>query len=140
MALIVFANCIAPSSSISSRATDVTTTYRRPNCLTAKDTLWGSSASIKSGRPAGTEQKRHARVQVPPKIMKVATPCFQQEPILGQLADSQTVCKRLPLKSSFMAPTFFMSGISCLNHRGSLTNPVSNFSLITSSSPKTLPV
>jgi aspartate carbamoyltransferase catalytic subunit len=44
-----------------------------------------------AGLPEGTAQKPQARVQMSPRIMKVAVPCSQHSPMLGQRADSQTV-------------------------------------------------
>jgi hypothetical protein len=43
--------------------------------------------------PLGTAQNPQARVQMSPKIMKVAVPCSQHSPMLGQRALSHTVCK-----------------------------------------------
>jgi hypothetical protein len=40
----------------------------------------------------GTSQNRQARVQWSPKIIKVNVPFPQHSPILGQEADSHTVC------------------------------------------------
>ena len=45
------------------------------------------------GGPLGTAQKPQRRVQVLPSIMKVAVRWFQHSPILGQWADSHTVCR-----------------------------------------------
>jgi len=43
------------------------------------------------GRPEVTAQKRQARVQTAPRIMKVAVPRSQHSPMFGQFASSQTV-------------------------------------------------
>ncbi len=45
------------------------------------------------GSPVLTAQKPQARVQTSPRIMKVAVPRFQQSPMFGQRASSQTVCR-----------------------------------------------
>ena len=45
------------------------------------------------GLPLGTEQKPQPRVQRLPRIMKVAAPRWKHSWILGQRADSQTVCR-----------------------------------------------
>ena len=65
----------APPSGRSSRVTDVMTTCRKPSRDAASATRSGSSAAGGSGVPRGTEQKPHARVQMLPKIMKVAVFC-----------------------------------------------------------------
>jgi hypothetical protein len=57
----------------------------------ALPTLTGSSASGGFGVPCVTLQYPHDRVQVSPRIMKVAVPWFQHSPMFGQLASSQTV-------------------------------------------------
>ena len=49
--------------------------------------------SMGCGRPLGTAQKPQRRVQRLPSIMKVAVLWFQHSPMLGQWADSQTVCR-----------------------------------------------
>src|SRR5947209_6673607 len=55
-----------------------------------------------------TEQNRHPRVQVSPRIMKVAVPPPQHSAILGQRASSHTVLRpcsfRSPLMSSYFSP------------------------------------
>jgi hypothetical protein len=61
----------------------------------------GSSWSMGSGLPLGTAQKPQRRVQRLPSIMKVAVFWFQHSPMLGQWADSQTVC-RLRSRASFL--------------------------------------
>src|ERR1700691_4853457 len=55
-----------------------------------------------SGLPLGTAQKPQRRVQRLPSIMKVAVLWFQHSPMLGQWADSQTVC-RLRSRASFLS-------------------------------------
>ena len=64
----------------------------RPSLPTASATLSGSCGSSRSGRPVATLQKAQARVQMSPRIMKVACFCFQHSPMFGQAASSQTVC------------------------------------------------
>ncbi len=44
-----------------------------------------------SGRPVATAQKPQLRVQIFPRIIKVAVPSPQHSPILGQLPLSQMV-------------------------------------------------
>ena len=51
----------------------------------------GSCRSYPPGRPLGTSQNRHPRVQMFPSIMKVAVPLLQHSPRLGQLALWHTV-------------------------------------------------
>src|SRR6266481_3549000 len=59
---------------------------------TASATRKGSSSSGgPTGLPEGTAQNPQARVQMSPRIMKVAVPCSQHSPMLGQRALSQTV-------------------------------------------------
>ena len=88
----------APPSGRSSRATIVTTTWRRPICTTDSATRRGSSASTLPGSPVSTEQKRQRRVHTLPSIMKVAVPSVPQHSwMLGQRASSHTVwsfCER----------------------------------------------
>src|SRR5438067_8781883 len=52
----------------------------------------GSSASGASGRPCATSQNGQRRVQVSPRIMKVAVPLPKHSAMFGQDASSQTVC------------------------------------------------
>src|SRR4029078_11506381 len=52
----------------------------------------GSSASGASGRPCATSQNGQRRVQMSPRIMKVAVPLPQHSAIFGQVASSHTVC------------------------------------------------
>ena len=56
-------------------------------------TLIGSSLSTGRGRPVITLQKPQERVQILPKIIKVAVPAPQHSPIFGQFPLSQIVCK-----------------------------------------------
>src|SRR5947209_1716160 len=52
----------------------------------------GSSASGASGRPCATSQNGQRRVQMSPRIMKVAVPLPKHSAMFGQEASSQTVC------------------------------------------------
>src|SRR6266404_8199799 len=52
----------------------------------------GSSASGASGRPCATSQKGQRRVQMSPRIMKVAVPLPKHSAMFGHEASSQTVC------------------------------------------------
>src|SRR5712671_423277 len=52
----------------------------------------GSSASGASGLPCATSQNGQRRVQMSPRIMKVAVPLPKHSPMLGQDASSHTVC------------------------------------------------
>src|ERR1700722_18924767 len=110
---MVRAKISAPPSGSSSRFTDVTTAYRKPMRATASATRSGSSSSGgPSGFPLGTAQNPHARVQMLPKIMKVAVRCSQHSPMFGQRALSQTVCRSrgriIPFNSwEFVPPKYF---------------------------------
>ena len=53
------------------------------------------------GAPFCTAQKPQRRVQTFPRIMKVAVRRFQQSPIFGQAALSQTVCRPMSSISDF---------------------------------------
>jgi hypothetical protein len=53
--------------------------------------LSGSFQSTGKGYPVGTEQNLQRRVQILPRIMKVAVPRFQHSPMLGQLPLVQMV-------------------------------------------------
>ena len=88
---MVAAKWPAPPSSRSSRVTDVTTTYRRFILAAASATRRGSSASTGPGRPSSMLQKRQLRVQVAPRIKKVAVRAEKHSNWLGQLASWHTV-------------------------------------------------
>src|SRR5712691_5789119 len=88
---IVAAKSDAPPSGSSSRFTLVTTAWPSAICATAAPTRAGSSRSTTPGRPVFTAQKPHERVQVSPRIMKVAVPAPQHSAMFGQWASSQTV-------------------------------------------------
>ncbi|MNE55169.1 hypothetical protein D3C80_1499930 [compost metagenome] len=72
IAFIDSAKMRAPPSFKSSRATLVTTQWRRFIFSAASATRFGSSKSSSVGIPVFTAQKRHARVQISPKIINVA--------------------------------------------------------------------
>ncbi len=78
-ASITAAQWRAPPSGRSSRSTEVITAWRRPIAATAVARLAGSSASTPGrGRPEVTAQKPQRRVQISPRIMKVAVPSSPQ--------------------------------------------------------------
>src|ERR1035437_2101980 len=52
-----------------------------------------SGISPRAGLNLGTEQKPQTRVQRSPRIMKVAAPRWKHSWMLGQRADSHTVCR-----------------------------------------------
>ena len=85
-------NALEPRSGRSSRSTLVITAWRSPIFFTDWATRSGSSGSLCVGLPVLTLQKPQRRVQVSPRIMKVAVPRSQQSPMLGQAASWQTVC------------------------------------------------
>ena len=58
---------------------------------TERATRSASSGSLKVGLPVLTLQNPQRRVQVSPRIMKVAVPRSQQSPTFGQAASWQTV-------------------------------------------------
>ena len=60
---------------------------------TASATRAGSSRSSSAGLPCCTAQNPQARVQMSPRIMKVAVPWCQHSPMFGQCASSHTVCR-----------------------------------------------
>src|SRR5438876_358397 len=81
---IVAAKSEAPPSASSSRFTLVTTACPRAIWATASPTRTGSSRSTTPGRPVLTAQNPHDRVQVSPRIMKVAVPAPQHSDMVGQ--------------------------------------------------------
>ena len=91
IASIVLTNCPAPPSGRSSRVTEVITACLSFRILTASATRSGSQLSTGPGAPLCTAQKRHFRVLLSPKIMKVAVPRPKHSPMFGQSALSQTV-------------------------------------------------
>src|SRR5690606_21139898 len=92
IALMVSAQMVEPPSFKSSRSTEVITQCF--TCINFTDwaTRLGSSQSTGRGLPVATAQKEHERVQILPKIIKVAVPAPQHSPIFGQLPLSQMVC------------------------------------------------
>ena len=91
--MMVSAQIPAPPSESSSRFTEVMTTCLSPIRTRLCATRRGSSLSKRGGRPVFTLQNPHARVQVSPRIMIVATPRAQHSPMFGHRASSQTVCR-----------------------------------------------
>ena len=89
---MVAAKTIEPPSERSSRLTEVITTCLRPICWVARATRCGSWMSRPLGLPLVTAQKPQARVQMSPRIIKVAVRCSQHSPMFGQRASSHTVC------------------------------------------------
>src|SRR6056300_18154 len=63
-----------------------------PMILMDRATFSGSAQSTVSGRPVCTPQNPHDRVQIFPKIIKVAVPSPQHSPMFGQLPEVQMVC------------------------------------------------
>ena len=90
--------CCAPPSLKSSRSTLVITTYLSCICAIVRAKLAGSFTSGANGLPS-TSQNGQRRVQISPKIIKVAVPLLKHSPILGQLASSQTVCRLFSRKT-----------------------------------------
>src|SRR4051812_677950 len=84
--------CCAPPSLRSSRSTLVITTYDKLSLEIVSARCFGSSASGASGRPCATSQNGQRRVQISPRIMKVAVPLPKHSAMFGQEASSQTVC------------------------------------------------
>ena len=62
---------------------------------TATFMISGSATSGGRGLPCATSQNGQRRVQISPKIIKVAVPPLKHSPMLGQLASSHTVCRLL---------------------------------------------
>src|SRR5690606_32658050 len=91
IALMVSAQMVDPPSFRSSRSTDVITQCFTCISFTELATLLGSSRSTASGRPVATAQNEQERVQMFPKIIKVAVPAPQHSPMFGQLPLSQMV-------------------------------------------------
>ena len=65
-----------------------------------------------------TLQKPQRRVQVSPRIMKVAVPRSQHSPTLGQFASSQTVCRRSPWICALSSRYFGPPGAGTFSHGG----------------------
>ena len=92
MARTVWAQCAAPPSGRSSRVTEVTTTYLSFISATLSATRRGSSASGARGCPVFVAQKRQPRVQMSPRIMKVAVLRLQHSALFGHMPLLQIVC------------------------------------------------
>ena len=88
---MVSAQIIEPPSFKSSRSTLVITQCLTFINLTDSAIRLGSSQSAGLGFPVATAQKPQLRVQIFPKIIKVAVPTPQHSPIFGQLPLSQIV-------------------------------------------------
>src|SRR3990172_10692596 len=100
IALIVKANCPAPKSSKSSLVTDVITTCLSSISFAVRAIFMGSIGSTASGDASlSTLQKPHDLVHISPSIMNVAVGFEKHSPIFGHLADSQTVCRFLCLRT-----------------------------------------
>ena len=93
ISFIVSTQILAPPSGKSSRSTDVITACLTFMRLIDFATFLGSSVSTASGLPVITLQKPQERVQIFPKIIKVAVPAPQHSPMFGQLPLSQIVCR-----------------------------------------------
>src|SRR4051812_28023850 len=93
--------CWAPPSFKSSRSTLVTTTYESLSRATVPARCSGSCTSGASGRPWATSQNGQRRVQMSPRIMKVAVPLPKHSAIFGQDASSQTVWRLRARRTSF---------------------------------------
>src|SRR5436190_14613874 len=89
----------------------------------------GSSTSGASGRPCATSQKGQRRVQMSPRIMKVAVPLPKHSAMFGHEASSQTVCsfcrRRMSLISwkrelGLAARTRIQGGLGSVVPRGTM--------------------
>ncbi len=67
-----------------------------------KASFFGSSLSAANGRPWPTSQNGQRRVQISPKIIKVAVPWLKHSERLGHEASSQTECKPCFLKEALI--------------------------------------
>src|SRR5690625_1310524 len=103
---------------MSSRSTEVITACFIPIFLMDCATFSGSAQSRDSGRPVRTPQNPHERVQMFPKIIKVAVPSVQHSPMFGHEPEVQIVCKSYlstkPRNSVYFLPT----GSLTRNHFG----------------------
>ena len=118
MASTVAAQCRAPPSGRSSRVTEVTTTCRSPISLTLSATCRGSEASGARGLPVFVAQNLQPRVQMSPKIMKVAVLRLQHSALLGQSPLLQIVCNEccFTMRSTSAEPSSLRRRI--FNHSG----------------------
>src|SRR4051812_596883 len=64
----------------------------------------GSCGSGASGRPCATSQNGQRRVQMSPRIMKVAVPLPKHSAMFGHEASSQTVCSFCSRKICLISP------------------------------------
>ena len=81
--------------------------------------LGGVEAHIRAcaGLPLGTEQKPQPRVQRSPRIMNVAAPRWKHSWMLGQRADSHTVCR-------FSEPEPALEPVERFEMRAALARPL----------------
>ena len=87
------AKCCAPPSRRSSRSTLVITTYVSLSAaMVSREVGAAPPRRAASGRPCATSQNGQRRVQMSPRIMKVAVPLPKHSPMFGQEASSHTVC------------------------------------------------
>src|ERR1700709_391652 len=94
------------------------TAWRRAIFATERATRRGSRGAFQVCLPVLTLQKPQRRVQVSPRIMKVAVPRSQHSPTLGQAASWQTVCSPSVLIISVSSRYFGPPGGGTLNHGG----------------------
>src|SRR5690554_93484 len=118
MAFTVSAQMIEPISCKSSRSTEVITACFICIILIERATFSGSSQETCSGRPVLTPQNPQERVQIFPKIIKVAVPSVQHSPIFGQLPEVQMVFKLYLLTRFLKSVYFFPLGNFTRSHFG----------------------
>src|SRR5690554_3501732 len=117
-AFTVSAQMMEPISLRSSRSTEVSTACLIPMILMDRATFSGSAQSTVSGLPVRTPQNPQERVQILPKIIKVAVPSPQHSPILGQLPEVQMVFS-LYLSTRLLNSVYFLPvGNFTRNHLG----------------------
>src|SRR5690554_4119309 len=118
MAFTVSAQRMEPISFRSSLSTEVITACLMFISLMERATFSGSAQSTVCGRPVFTPQKPQERVQIFPKIIKVAVPSPQHSPILGQLPEVQMVFS-LYLSTRLLNSVYFLPvGNFTRNHLG----------------------
>ena len=115
---MVSAKMAAPPSGRSSRVTEVITAYFSCSAATASATRRGSSRSCSVGCPLSTAQKAQRRVQVLPRMRKVAVRDCQHSPMFGQRALSHTVCSRCARTSPFNSVYPSPRGAGTFSHAG----------------------
>src|SRR5690625_7127392 len=103
---------------MSSRSTEVITACFIPIFLMDCATFSGSAQSRDSGRPVRTPQNPHERVQMFPKIIKVAVPSVQHSPMFGHEPEVQIVCKSYLSTKPRNSVYFLATGSLSLNHLG----------------------